>query len=113
MHELSVAESVVRILEEQSTQGNFKRVRKIRLEVGALSTIVVDSLTFCFDSVAQGTVAESAELEVTVVSGDATCKKCGHQFETREFALACPECHSYEVRVQGGQDLRIKDVEVE
>ena len=62
MHEVSLIESVVAIVAYERRRQAFLRVRTIRLQVGALGHAEPDSLRFCFDAVARGTIADGAEL---------------------------------------------------
>lgn len=113
MHELSIAESIVRVLDNEAKSGDFKRVKRVRLEIGALSTIVKDSLEFCFDIVAKGSVAEDAQLEILVQPASASCRGCGNAFQITEYATPCPRCDSYDVDRSSGDELRIRDMEVD
>ncbi len=113
MHELSITENLVRVLQEQSSAQNFKKVLRVRLDVGMLSTLEPDSLIFCFDTVAKGTVAEGAAVEIHRSPGIAQCRKCGTQTEISAYGEPCSHCESFELNVLSGKDMMIKDVEVE
>ncbi len=113
MHELSLTENLVRILQEQATAQNYAKVLKVRLEVGALSTIEPESLTFCFDIVAKSTVAEGASLEVTRVPAVVQCRGCQTKSEIQAYGDPCIGCGSFELDVLSGKDMIVKDVEVE
>jgi hydrogenase nickel incorporation protein HypA/HybF len=68
MHELAVAESLVSIIEETAAG---RRVVKVTLEVGKLTCVSVEALSFSFDLAAEGTAAHGAELKVRRTPGDA------------------------------------------
>ncbi|HET9893539.1 MAG TPA: hydrogenase maturation nickel metallochaperone HypA [Streptosporangiaceae bacterium] len=61
MHELAVTESVVSAVAERLPKA---KVTAVRLEIGALSGVVADSVRFCFDLVAEGTNLAGASLEI-------------------------------------------------
>jgi hydrogenase nickel incorporation protein HypA/HybF len=63
MHEMSLCESILRIIERQAEKEGFSRVLKVRLEIGEHSGASEESLAFCFPFVTKGTVADGAELE--------------------------------------------------
>jgi hydrogenase nickel incorporation protein HypA/HybF len=46
-----------------------RRVRRVTLEVGALSGIMPEAIAFCFDVVAAGTALEGATLDIRKVEG--------------------------------------------
>lgn len=63
MHELSLCENIIQIIERQSKEQSFDKVVKVVLSVGDMSGASTESLSFCFPLVAKGTVAEKAALE--------------------------------------------------
>jgi hydrogenase nickel incorporation protein HypA/HybF len=64
MHEMSLAESILQIVEETAARQDFRRVTEVRLEIGALSGVEVDALSFCLDVVLKGSVADGARIEL-------------------------------------------------
>jgi hydrogenase nickel incorporation protein HypA/HybF len=108
MHELSITQTVVTTVTQRMRDA---RVCRIRLEVGQLSGLVPDAVRFCFEMVAAGTTCEGATLEIDEPSGKALCRTCGAAFETGEVLPLC-DCGSADVEVQGGRELRIREVEV-
>lgn len=108
MHELSITQSVVDAVTERMRD---TRVRRIRLEVGRLSGLVPDAVRFCFEMVAAGTTCEGAELQIDEPPGRARCRSCGRAFDTGDVLPLC-DCGSADVAVEGGRELRIREVEV-
>ena len=108
MHELAITESVVQAVTERLPDA---RITCVRLEIGALSGVVADSVRFCFDLVAEGTNAEGARLEIIEPPGRCSCRVCGQEFAPDGQIALCP-CGSAEVAVLAGQDLRIASVQV-
>jgi hydrogenase nickel incorporation protein HypA/HybF len=113
MHELSLCESILQILEEESRRQAFSRVKRVRLEIGRLSGADPEAMRFGFDVVCRGSLAEGAELEILRLPGLAWCLPCGHQVEVEQRFDACPHCGSYQLQVVGGDQMQIKDLEVE
>jgi len=69
MHEVSLCESVIRIIEKQAEKDGFKRVEKVTLTVGERSGASTESMAFCFPFVAKGTIADGATLEFVSTTG--------------------------------------------
>ncbi len=113
MHELSLCQGIVRVLEEQAGVQGYRRVTTVWLEVGALAGVELDALRFGFDVVTHDTLAEGAKLEVVAVPGQAWCAPCAKSVPVRERFDPCPECGGYRLRVTGGEELRVKELEVE
>jgi len=112
VHEMSICEGIVDVLEAQAVSQNFRQVEKIRLEIGPLSGVEIEALRFCFDAVTRGTLAQDAALEIIETRGEAWCLKCAKTVVVNQRFDACPDCGSYQLQVTGGDELRIKDLEV-
>jgi hydrogenase nickel incorporation protein HypA/HybF len=113
MHEMSLCESIMGIIEDEAKRQGFTRVKRVRLEIGALSGAEPEAMRFGFDAVTRGTLAEGAELEILPLPGTAWCLPCAAQVEISQRFDTCPVCGSPQVQVTGGEELRIKDLEVD
>jgi hydrogenase nickel incorporation protein HypA/HybF len=113
MHEMSIAEGILQIVEDAATQQGFKRVTEVRLEIGALSGVEIEALNFCLDVVLKNSIAEGARLELEKVPGQGYCLGCGETVPVNALYDACPKCGSYQVQATGGTEMRVKDLLVE
>jgi hydrogenase nickel incorporation protein HypA/HybF len=86
------------------------KVTCVRLEIGALSGTVADSVRFCFELVTPGTNLEGATMEISEPPARCSCRECGAGFEPGDLLSLC-RCGSADVEVLSGQDLRIVSVE--
>lgn len=112
MHELSLAESVIQIIEEAAVAQQFTKVRAVWIEVGSLAGVEPDAMRFCFDAVTRDTLAEGARLDIIEVPGVGTCPDCGSLHPVANLLDACPECGGVAVQVEGGTGLRVKELDV-
>src|SRR3954468_2205033 len=110
MHELSIADAVLRIVEAHA-QG--RRVEAVELKVGHLRQVVPDALAFAFTLVSEGTVAEGAELVMEEVPAAGTCRACGANTEFDGFPLACEGCGSLDVELVRGEELLVDALTME
>jgi hydrogenase nickel incorporation protein HypA/HybF len=108
VHELAITEGVVDVVTERLPG---TRITCVRLEIGALSGVVADSVRFCFDLVTEGTDLQGARLEITEPPGSCKCRVCGSEFEPDGPVILCP-CGSADIAVLTGQDLKITSVMV-
>ena len=69
MHELSLAEGVVRIAEDAAAGAGHAQVTAVWVEIGALSAVEPEALRFCFHAVARDTRVRGARLEIVPVPG--------------------------------------------
>ncbi len=113
MHEMSLCEGVLQILEENARSQGFDRVKTVWLEIGGLSGVEIDAMRFSFDVVTRGTLADEARLEILEVPGEAWCMQCGGTVPVKQRFDACPDCGSYQLQVTGGEEMKIKELEVE
>lgn len=112
MHEMSLAEGVMQIVEDSARREGFASVRAVRLEIGELAGVEIDALRFCFDVVARGTVAEGAALDIVRVPGEGRCLDCGATALLKERFDACPLCGGTNVKMTSGDELRVAELEV-
>lgn len=111
MHELSVAESVVRTV-AQATAG--RSVLSVRLTVGALSGVVPEALGFAWDVATTGTPLAGARLDVDVAPVRVRCRPCAVGADLPEpLPVRCPTCGGRDVEVVGGRELEIVSAEVD
>lgn len=113
MHEISICESIVSVIEQQAMAQSFHKVNMVRLEIGPLAGVELEALRFSFDVVTRGGIAEHARLEVIELSVNGWCMPCARPVPVKERFDACPECGSYQIEITGGDELRIKDLEVD
>lgn len=113
VHEMALTDSVVRILEQQAVTCDFRHVRTVWLEIGVLSQVEPEAMRFCFEVISRGTVAEGARLEILRTEGQALCLECGQSVSLSRRYDPCPACGSHRLRVTGGAEMRVKDVEVD
>lgn len=66
MHELGISRNIVAIVAEAACG---RRVRRITLEIGALSGVVPEAIEFAFDLAAEGTPAAGAVLDIRRLAG--------------------------------------------
>jgi len=111
MHELSLAQSICEAVADHLTAD--QRVVTVVVEWGPLSGVVPEALEHCFAIVAQSLGLEGAKLELRTLRAHASCRACGDQFEIDEMWAACPGCGHAPVTVVGGNEFRLKEIEVE
>jgi len=112
MHEMSLCENIREDLEQQAVLHNFSRVKTVWLEIGKLSSVEPEALRFGFDVVMKGSLAEAAKLEIIEVEGQAWCFQCQQNVNIAHRYDGCPLCGAYQVQVSGGEQMRIKELEV-
>ncbi len=113
MHEMSLAEGVLQIIEDAAQGQDFRRVKTVWLEIGQLAAVEVEAMRFCFDAVARDSVAQGARLEVIEIPGRAWCSRCAEAVKVESLFDLCPKCGSHRIQVTNGQEMRVKELDVE
>ncbi len=113
MHEMSLAEGILQLIEETARREQVNRVSAVCLEIGQLASVEVESLRFCFDAVVKGSVADGARLEIIDVPGTGWCLDCSEAVPMTDKLSGCPRCGGYRVQVTGGTEMRVKELEIE
>jgi hydrogenase nickel incorporation protein HypA/HybF len=110
VHELAIAESVVRIAERHA---DGRRVTKVYLKVGHLRQVVPSALAFGFELVAQETSVEGAELVLEEVPATGKCRACGSESLLESFPLQCKACGGFDLEIVAGEELYVESLEME
>jgi len=113
MHEISLCQSVLRIIEQQATEQKYSLVKTVFLEVGALAGVEPEALRFGFAAVMKDSIADGARLEIIDIPGQAVCLQCKSRAEVQQRFDACPNCGAVALLIEKGEELRIKELEVE
>jgi hydrogenase nickel incorporation protein HypA/HybF len=110
MHELSITQGVVDIC--QSTAAG-RRVISVTLLIGELSGVVPEAIEFCFEACTRETPLEGARLIIEQIPARGSCRSCSAEFPLRAYYSSCPGCGGHDVTVISGEELRVKEMEVE
>jgi hydrogenase nickel incorporation protein HypA/HybF len=114
MHEMSLTQSLLAIIEEHAVRYVFSRVNSIRLSFGRLACIEPKALAFAFEVLAQGTRAEGARIDFDIRPICIYCMNCGKDIELLSYEAQCPQCLGQEVMLVGGtEELKLVEMEVD
>jgi hydrogenase nickel incorporation protein HypA/HybF len=113
MHEMSLCESVIQILEDEAMKQGFHKVKQLWLEIGSLSHVEPEAMAFSFEAIKQNTLAADAKLTIIDIPGIAWCMNCAKNVAIQQRFDACPECGGIELQIAEGEEMRIKELEVE
>ncbi|HYG91320.1 MAG TPA: hydrogenase maturation nickel metallochaperone HypA [Azospirillum sp.] len=113
MHEMALCQSIVELIREQAEAQGFRRVRIVRLAIGMLSHVEPEALEFGFDVASRGSPAEGAKLEIERPDGQAFCMVCEKTVLLAQRFAPCPDCGGHQLVVTGGEEMRVRELEVE
>jgi hydrogenase nickel incorporation protein HypA/HybF len=114
MHELSIVASVVDSVTESLAAYPGAKVVEVRLRVGALTSVVVDSLEFCWGIATKDTPVEGARLVVITVPVLMHCAACNADVELDGVqSFRCPRCGEPSNDLRQGRELDIDSIEID
>ena len=114
MHELAIAQGILKAVDETLTAEQAVRVKRIIVTIGELNVVHKDCLEFAFTAITSGTPQDGVELVLEFVKPLFRCKSCNAQFASEDGSFtACPECGKFGVDVIAGDELYVRSVDLE
>ncbi len=114
MHEVGLAEEIVQVADREAERIGAARVLSVRITVGRLMQVEVDSLLFLLDVVREASARTvGATFEATVEPARLRCRSCGKTWEMQDWVFLCGSCGSADVQTLSGDRLEVTDMEVE
>lgn len=115
MHELSIANNIVSIIEDKLKNEEFTKVLTVNVVIGKFSCVSASSLEFCFDVVSKGTILENSRLVINETNAEILCNICNKKSNVNvdNPVFICPYCKSEDVVLEKGEEFYIKNVEVD
>jgi len=113
MHEFSVVQSLLGLIENYARENSASSVTKVVVRIGVLSGIEPHLLRLAFDTFKEGTIARGAELVMNIEKLRLRCLDCGSESEKEELNAVCPLCGSLNTEIIGGQDMLLESLEME
>jgi hydrogenase nickel incorporation protein HypA/HybF len=112
MHELSLAQSIIDLVHQHVAEGERSQVASVRMKVGTMAGVVVESLSFSFSALTAGSALERAQLQVESIPYRIQCRLCGALSENDWGSTTCGECASVETTIVSGTELQVVDIEL-
>lgn len=100
-------------VQSKARELDARRILAINLVIGDRASIVEDSMSFYFEQMAQGTLAEGASLNMRRVRNEFDCPGCGAVFTPQNGTFRCPECGAIGRIREAGSEFLIESIEIE
>lgn len=114
MHEMSLVQGLISQLLALADEHSKKKVLTVRMEIGPLSGVVIDSFQFGFDILSkEQPVTQDAQLEIIAPPISYRCCGCGRQINEEQRPKRCPHCSETLFSPVGSDDLILLQVEME
>lgn len=113
MHELSITEHLLRTCLQEAKKQGAVRIRTIRLTLGPFSGMEPECIQMYLDLLSEGTIAEGARVEASVLPLKVRCRDCSQESEITRSHIACPLCGSLKLQILSGKEFLIDSLEVD
>jgi len=113
LHEFSVVQSLLDLIEQNAKVNNAKSVSKVVVKIGKLSGIEPHLLKLAFDTFKEKTICENAELEMIIQDVIAFCEDCNKEFTITDNRFVCPHCKGFNLKILDGEDMYLLSLELE
>jgi len=123
LHEASTGQALAELVLKEAQQRNAQRVLRVEVEIGELSFLEPDQVSFWMEAHFRDTIAQGAALDIKLIEAQVRCDGCGYagKIETQEDPAyhlmlpqyACPQCGSARLEVERGRECILRRVEME
>jgi hydrogenase nickel incorporation protein HypA/HybF len=121
MHEFSIADEIVRNVLGTASKNKGKKVVSVLLEIGELTHLNGEQVSFWIKELFRDSVAEDAEVKIKTIKAQIHCKGCGYKggMESDEkdsfrplVPASCPRCNSFQIKIEKGQECILRRIQV-
>lgn len=114
MHELSIAMSIVDVVQEEARLLGGVRVEAVHLKLGQLSGVVKEALLFSFEIACAESPLRGAKLVIEEVPAVVNCSTCGGERPVHSLqSFCCAECGMPAFEVVAGREILVTALEVQ
>jgi len=105
MHELHLAEDILRKIREAGEQQGVERITSAKIALGQSRFTHMQELLEIFTDISGG-----IKLEIEVIPLKAACADCNTEFKPDKMRLNCEKCGSGNIQVVAGNELIVKSL---
>lgn len=120
MHEFSLATQIVESVRDYAAAQDAREVRTVRLQIGELAAVALESLQHCYHALVRGTALEHSQLAIERVPARVRCAQCQYAGPPKPWnpklaaamllTLQCPQCGQTAAPTRG-QECKIQAVQ--
>ncbi len=118
MHELYLAQSLLQQVTKLAHENKASKVLKVKISIGPLSGIVVDSFKFGFDALKrESSLTSKAGLEIETQPLVLYCMECSREFQAPDSwprgSTMCPGCGGQSLLPKGEDEIVLQQLVME
>ncbi|MCH1923744.1 hydrogenase/urease nickel incorporation protein HypA [Shewanella sp. C32] len=112
MHEFSIVSALINQCEELAAENKATGIARVAVKIGALSGVEPQLVKTAFDTFREDGICRGAELEMEIAPLELDCRACGAHSIPDEIAYLCPACQSRDIKVSGGEEMLLMQLEL-
>lgn len=113
MHELSIALSIIELVNEKISAEGINKVDAVHLKLGVFAGVVKDALLFSYQLACEGTALTGSQLIIEELPLMIYCENCrSKQILATIQQLSCPICQTPTNDIVQGKELEISALEI-
>ena len=112
MHEMTIAEGILKIAFDCAKENQSKRIERITLKIGEMSGVEIEALNLSFKVLTDNTIAKDCELIIKKIPLIGECNKCKKIFHVESYNFFCPECDGILI-LKSGRELQVESIDLE
>lgn len=113
MHEFSLVQSLLTLIEQHVTENRAAKVNKIVVTIGKLAGVEAELFQIAFDTFKEKTVAQDAKMVIEMVDLVIQCDDCQKEYVLQQYVFQCPECGGVNIKTIAGEDMFLQSLELE
>jgi hydrogenase nickel incorporation protein HypA/HybF len=113
MHEFSLAEEVIRLVQNEAERNKASSVSEITIEVGNICGVEVEAFRSALELLSENSILEGTLLNIVTLAGKGKCPSCNLEFDMTQRMDTCPGCGCFPSEIRGGDEFRVASVIIE
>lgn len=120
MHELSMADGILKAVISNAEQNDATEVTEVTIEIGKLALLNPEQVKFMLGVLSEDTIAKDANFVMVEIPIEIKCKECGYigladNDDLDHYApmVECPKCENKVIEVTNGKDCIVKNIVIE
>ena len=110
MHEVSICQSIIDLVEGEFPESALEKVSVVHLKIGLLSCVQPEFLEKVYEFMVSETDLKNSKLEFERIEVTAECESCDCSFQVRDFVFICPQCGTPSSNISHGNELLVDKI---
>ncbi len=120
MHELSMADGILKAVISNAEQNGATEVTEVTIEIGKLALLNPEQVKFMLGVLSEDTIAKDANFAMVEIPIEIKCKECGYigladgdDLDHYAPMVECPKCENKVIEITNGKDCIVKNIVIE